>query len=150
MLRILLFSTFLFVLRADRPSYQKIKLDERYNSVIPKDKDPNSVLIYRIRPDKGLILDCAGFDFSAIRKLNNDKDPDRIHLLTGKSGLFDIVLHPTGETVIDASTVERMKATKEFAGFESHDTVFLAIGSVKTTDGAEHLLTYWIGKIVVQ
>jgi hypothetical protein len=43
-----------------------------------------------------------------------------------------------------------MKADKDFAGFEPSDTVFMAIGTVKTAAGTAQLLTYWIGRIDVE
>lgn len=135
--------------RRPDPIYQKINLDEHYNSIVRKEQAKN-VLRYKIKPGKGLILDSKGFDFSAIRKMNDGKDPDRIHLLA-PGGVYDFVLNTGGETVLDPSTATIMKADRPFAGFErGKDKTFLCIGSIKRKEASEEMMTYWVASIDVE
>ena len=134
--------------RRPDPNYQKINLDEHYNSIVRKEQVKN-VLRYKIKPDKGLILDSKEFDFSAIRKLNGGKDPDRIHLLA-PGGVYDFVLNTAGETILDASTATIMKANAPFPGFQtSKNKYFLGIGSIKHNEATEEMMTFWIASIDV-
>jgi hypothetical protein len=149
MVRTLLLCAFVSLWKADSPSYQRILLDERYNTIVPKDRDLKTILRYKIKASKGLIIDSKGFDFAGIRKMNDGKDPDRIHLLA-KGGFYEIVLNPKGETIIDATTADIMKADRPFSGFIRSDTAYLAIGTLKHENGAARMMTYWIATIDVQ
>jgi hypothetical protein len=132
-----------------QPAYQKINLDEHYNTIVRKEQAKN-ILRYKIKHGKGLVLDSKAFDFSAIKKMNDGKMPDRIHLLA-PGGVYDFDLNTAGETILDASTAEIMKADRPFPGFEmSKDKYFLGIGSIKHTEAREEMMTYWVASIDVE
>jgi hypothetical protein len=121
--------------------YQKIMLDDKYNNV--QAKGAPKPLRYLVKAGGGLILDCSQYDFSGIRKLNNDRSPDAIHLVC-KSGTFDIPLNTTGETTIDAKTAQPLDQGKVFNGFEKGDHVILGIGTTHIVNAKADMLTYWV------
>jgi hypothetical protein len=121
--------------------YQKITLDDKYNNVQPKGAP--KPLNYVVKPGSGLVLDCSNYDFSAIRSMNSNKSPDAIHLIC-KSGTFDIPLNTTGETTIDAHTVQLLDRGKAFKGFEKGDHVILGIGTTRIVEDKAQMITYWV------
>lgn len=131
------------------PAYQKIILDDHYNNIQPKDVDPKSILHYKVKAAKGIILDCSKYDFAAIRKMNDDKDPDRIHIIC-KSGSFEVDLNMTGETVIDPTTTFSMGDHKKFAGFQKADNIIMGIGTLKVSSDTAQMLTYWVALMDVE
>ncbi|MBN8854449.1 MAG: hypothetical protein BGO55_21195 [Sphingobacteriales bacterium 50-39] len=136
-------------LSSDRSDYQKIILDDYYSHAKPKDAKDKTTQNYKVRSALGIILDCSKYDFSLIRKMNNGKDPDKIHLVC-KSGTFDIELNLHGETIIDKTTAHSIGEEKEFKGFEKGDTPILGIGTLAITGTKAQMLTYWVSMMDIE
>ena len=129
------------------PGYQKITLDDKYDNV--QVKGAPKPLHYLVKAGSGLILDCSHYVFSAIRKLNDNKSPDAIHLVC-KSGTFDIPINTTGETTIDAKTARPFDRGTVFKGFEKGDHVILGIGTTRIVDAKADMPTYWLTLIDIE
>jgi hypothetical protein len=125
--------------------YQIFILNDKYNQiqkedskVIPQNYELNSV--------KGLILDCSNYDFSLIKKMNDNRLPDLVHVIS-KAGTFTAKLNTKGKTTIDNSTMQSLdENNKNFSGFVKGDTAMLAIGTIKNNE----MMTYWLGMVHIK
>lgn len=100
----------------------------------------------QIKNTNGFILDCSGYDFTLIRKMNNGKNPDLIFIIA-KAGKYKIVLNISGKTTIDASTMTSLEGYgNDFRGFEKGDTPIIAIGTLKPGTTSE-MRAYWVSMI---
>jgi hypothetical protein len=123
--------------------YQKFVLDDKYNNVQPKGATTKP-LVYKVKAgSKGFILDCSHYNFTEIRKMNNNVDPDAIHIVC-KAGTFDVHLNITGQTVIDASTMHSLKDEEVFKAFQKGDHIILGIGTTIVAGGTAKMNTYWV------
>lgn len=129
--------------------YQKLTLDDHFSHIIPKDAKDQHPPNFKIKEAAGIILDCSGYDFAMIRKMNEGKNPDLIHILCA-SGTFIIELNPKGETIIDKTTMRPVgKDPKTFQGFKKGDTPIIGIGTIKVKESKAELMTYWVSMIDV-
>ena len=129
--------------------YQKIKLDNHFCHIIPEDAKDKRTYNFKIKEAAGIILDCSGYDFAQIRKMNEGKDPDMIDIVSN-SGTFAIALNRQGETIIDKTTMHSIADHKTFQGFKKGDTPIIGIGTIKITDSKAELMTYWVSMIDIE
>jgi len=130
------------------PPYPKIKLDDRYNYAAVKDSSTEAPS-YKIKSGEGFILDCSQYNFAAIRKMNNNKNPDMIHFAS-KGGTYDAALNVTGETVIDAKTMKDITGQSVFPGFKKGDKFVLGIGDTRVVGTEARMATYWVALLEVE
>ena len=130
-------------------SYPVFVLDDRFSQAQPagsKIVPRNYVLSSRT----GFILDCSKYDFSPLRDLNNGKNPDAIFIVS-KSGTYSVKLHITSSTTVDRSTMLSLdNPKKEFRDFQKNDTLLLAIGTLKKSNGKAEMATYWVSFVSVK
>lgn len=122
---------------------QIIKLSDSYNNIQVKGAPAPKKM--QIKNSKGFMLDCSGYDFTLIRKMNYGKNPDLIFIIA-KGGKYKIALNIPGKTTIDASTMTSLEGYgNNFRGFEKDDTPIIAIGTLKP--GTSEMLAYWVGML---
>lgn len=128
-----------------KKSYPTFVLNDKYNQIQKEDSKviPQN---YELESLKGLILDCSDYDFTLIKTMNENKLPDRVHIVS-KAGTFTVKLNTKGQTIIDNSTMESLDGkNKTFTGFVKGDTAMLAIGTIKNNE----MMTYWIGMMSIK
>jgi hypothetical protein len=124
-------------------------LDDTYSQIQPVDSKITP-LNYRVSSLKGFILDCSRFDFTQINKLNHDKYPDQIFLIS-KAGNYSVDLNSHGETVVDSTTMYDLdRKNMIFPGFTEGDTVVFAIGAFKSNKRKIEMMTYWMARIEIK
>ena len=145
---ILLFPIIFFHCTNER-SYPKIILDDKYSQIQPVDSKI-APLKYQVASLKGFILDCSGYNFKEINKLNHDKYPDQIFLIS-KAGNYSIDLNVRGETVVDSTTMYNLdRKNMLFPGFTKGDTVVFAIGAFKSNKRKVEMMTFWMARIEIK
>ncbi len=125
--------------------YPTFILNDKYNQI----QKENSKVIpqnYELKSLKGFVLDCSNYDFSLIKKMNKNKLPDLVHVIS-KAGTFTVKLNTKGKTIIDNSTMQSLdENNKGFLRFVKGDTAMLAIGTIKNNE----MMTYWLGMINIK
>lgn len=125
--------------------YPTLVLNDKYNQI----QKENSKIIpqnYKLESRQGLILDCSNYDFSLIKKMNENILPDQVHIIS-KAGTFTIKLNINAQTILDNSTMQSLdEKNKPFTGFIKGDTAILAIGTIKNNE----MMTYWLGMIEIK
>jgi hypothetical protein len=130
-------------------NYPVFVLNDSFSHVQPTESKikPKNFQLYALQ---GFTLNCAAYDFSFIRTLNEGKNPDAIFIIA-KSGKYIVELNTAGETVVDKTTMQSLDYPKrKFKGFEKDDTPIIGIGTLKVKDGAASMATYWISMIDVK
>jgi hypothetical protein len=130
-------------------NYQLFILNDSFSHAQPE----GSKLVpknYQLGSLKGFILDCSKYDFTLVRSMNDNKNPDAIFIVA-KSGNYMVELNVSGETIIDNSTMISLdNPKKKFKEFEKGDTPILGIGTLKIKDGQASMTTYWISMIDIK
>ena len=142
----LVISFFLFgCVEQAKKSYPIFVVTDTYN--LNQKKDSNVIpQIYELESVSGLILDCSKYNFALFQKMNENKLPDQVRIMT-QAGIYTAKLNAQGQTIIDNSTMKSILGNKiHFKGFVKGDTAMLFIGTKKNNV----METIWRGKVAIK
>ncbi len=128
-----------------KKSYPIFVVSDTYN--LNQKKDLKVIpQIYESESVSGLILDCSKYNFALFQKMNENKLPDQVHIMS-QAGLFTVKLNAQGQTIIDNSTMKSISGNKiHFRGFVKSDTAMLFIGTKKNNV----METIWRAKVAIK